>query len=68
MPESRLVDSGEEAAIVAKDIIEKNANFRPPGESRQILCCLTDVHPGFQKIAKEFLGIPLTAVLQTDQL
>lgn len=68
MPEARLIDSGEEAAIVAKDIIEKNANVRLPEGNRQILCCLTDIHPGFQKIAKEFLGIPLTAVLQTDQL
>lgn len=63
MPEVALIDSGEEAALIAKQILIKNAALNyPMNIARKIDGYLTDVNPRFSQIATQFLGIPFNSL------
>jgi glutamate racemase len=67
MPDVALIDSGEEAALIAKQILLKNTLLNSSANiARKIEGFLTDVNPRFSQIATQFLGIPFNSLEQVN--
>jgi glutamate racemase len=67
MPAVRLINSGEEAALVAKSILQEQglASERAP-QSRVVECFITDLSTAFPHVAERFLGFPLALAHQVS--
>lgn len=65
MPSVRLINSGEEAALVAKSILhEQSLAAEHAPQSRVVECFITDVSSAFPHVAERFLGFPLALAQQ----
>ncbi len=65
MPGVRLVDSGEESAVVARDILTAaDEAQRERTTPRRIDCYITDRPTTFAAVAERFLGFPLSNIHQ----
>jgi glutamate racemase len=64
-PEVRLVDSADETARAAAELLESNG-LRNPGPARAPRFYLSDLTPNFQTIGERFLGEPLEDVLRAS--
>lgn len=65
MPGVRLVDSGEESAVVAHEILESTEQAQTARTApRRIDCYVTDRPTTFTTVAERFLGFPLAHVHQ----
>ena len=60
-----LIDSGKEAAIAAKEFLEKN-DMLSGGEKGKMRFFVTDKEDGFSKLGKEFLGEELHEVTRLE--
>jgi glutamate racemase len=60
----QLIDSGEESALVAKDILSATASEHAPQRERRIDCYVTDKPAKFGVVAERFLGFPLRNIHQ----
>lgn len=64
MPGVQLIDSGEESALVAKNILSTTASEHAPQRERRIDCYVTDKPAKFGVVAEWFLGFPLRNIHQ----
>lgn len=64
MPGVQLIDSGEESALVAQDILAATGDRHAPQRQRRIDCYVTDKPTTFTVVAERFLGFPLLNVHQ----
>ncbi len=59
----RLIDSGEESALVARSILQSQSQMSS-AKTRKIECWATDLTPTFASIVYQFLGLPASALHQ----
>lgn len=65
LPNVRLIDSGEESALVASAILADMDNSQQERTTPRIIdCFVTDMPRTFTSVAERFLGFPLTSVHQ----
>ena len=61
-----LIDAGKEAALGAKDFLEKRDMLSERGEKGEVCFFVTDKVDGFSRLGREFLGEELENVTRLD--
>ncbi len=64
-PQVRLIDSSEETAVAAAELLRSRGMLNPKGPALHRFY-LSDLTPGFEAIGARFLGAPLGEVVRTS--
>ena len=62
----KLIDSGDETAQTAHEVLEKMKLLRPSSHKGGCRCYLTDLSPNFRTIGERFLGEPMGDVARVS--